>query len=149
MKRSIYYLPFFLILLINNKSLGQDNTNKLYESDSLKYGPGRVYYKTDKPASFPGGKEQLSEFFKLKFDANAEPPSSTGGAKEGKVSAHFIVEPNGKVKYVEITQHYTNAYDEEMVNTLLTMPKWEPAMLNGKPVRSFAKYSYALTFYMR
>jgi hypothetical protein len=143
MKNTIYLLLFFLI---GNKSLGQ---NKIYELDSAKYGPGKVYYKTDKPSSFPGGNERIAEFFKLKFDAHAEPPTMTDGAKEGKVTALFIVEPNGKVKYVEITKHYTNAYDEEMVNTLLTMPKWEPAMINNKPVRSFRTYSYALTFYMR
>jgi hypothetical protein len=142
----IYIFSLFLIFLCCNEIIAQ---NQVYAEDSLKYGSGRVYMKMDKLASFPGGWEKMGEFFKLNFDTDSENPDMNEGAKEGRVEALFIVEPNGKVKYVEILQHYTNAYDEEMINTLLKMPKWEPAMLGGNPVRSFVKYSYEINFYMR
>src|SRR6187402_2165064 len=106
---------------------------KLYELDSAKYGPGRVYYKTETEAIFPGGNDRIIDFFKTRFDAGVE-TDMVSGPKEGFVDALFIVETNGKVKYVEITKHYTNAYDEEMISTILAMPKWQPATINGKPV---------------
>ncbi len=144
MFKTITLSGLFLFILFTTA----EAQNKLYELDSIKYGPGKVFYRTDTPAEFPGGNERLVEFFKTTFDASVATDIS-GNQTEGAVAALFIVEPNGRVRYVEITKHYTSAYDEEMTSTLMAMPKWKPATIEGKPVRSFVRYGWELNFFMK
>ncbi|MFN3403621.1 MAG: energy transducer TonB [Cytophagaceae bacterium] len=131
MQKIVYFLSL-LVFLSGSVIYGQVN-----EENVEKYGSGKVFRNVDSPASFPGGPEAMREFFKLYFDAYVEQGNALESAIEGYVEARFIVEPNGKIKYVEIIKSYTQAYDEEMIRTIKRMPKWTPAMVDGKPVRSF------------
>lgn len=140
-KPTFVYLIAFLLL-----SFSIHAQSNLFEENTEKYGEGKVYYKTDERATFPGGKLKMNEYFDVKFDTRADQSKINDGAKEGYVEARFIIEPDGKVKLVEIVQSYTPSYDDEMVNTLQSMPKWEPAKKDGVSVRSFGTYKYGITF---
>ena len=122
--------------------------NPIFEEDSLKYGSGKVYTKPDELAEFPGGAERMNEFFSTFYDPYVGSDGNLEVLKQGTVAARFIVETNGKVKYVEITKSLSPAYDDEIEKTLKRMPKWKPAKINGLPVRSFSTYRYSLKFYM-
>lgn len=128
-------------------SLSLLSQNRFVE-DTKKYGNGKVYTEPDQKAKFPGESEGLQRYFEMRFDPYVESDMLEGG-KNGTVEAKFIVETNGKVKYVEITKHYTENFDEEMINTIISMPKWIPAMVEGQNVRSFYTYSWTLKFIMR
>jgi hypothetical protein len=57
----------------------------------LKYGPGKVFYKAEKPAFSTGGYECMREFFKLRFEPDRSDFDVTGGPKERMVEALFVV----------------------------------------------------------
>ncbi|MDB5256572.1 MAG: energy transducer TonB [Chitinophagaceae bacterium] len=116
--------------------------------DSMRYGPDTVYISPDVSASFPGGKERMYEYIEIKFDAYAD-GIGVGGAKEGTMEVNFVVEANGRIKHVFIGNSISVAYDEEMVRALISMPKWEPAVVNNRKVRSLQTLRYKLNFYQR
>ncbi len=133
-----------LILVSTNILIAQDR----FIEDIQKYGDGKVYLQPDQVATFPGEREGLQYYFEMRFDPYVE-TDMLESAKNGTVEAKFIVETNGKIKYVEIIKHYTENYDQEMISTILSMPKWQPAIVGGQKVRSFQTYSWTLKFYMR
>ena len=125
---------------------GADAIAQGFVVDSMKYGLDTVYITPDQTASFPGGKQKMVDYIDLKFDVSSEGYADMSGAKGGAVDVSFVVEANGKVKYVYIDKSASPAYDEEMTRALVTMPKWEPAVVNGRKVRSLQKLHYTLNF---
>jgi len=142
-------VKLFITIVLLSFSISANAQGPMYEEDSLKYGPGKVYNKTDEAAEFLGGVERINEFFSTFYDPYVGSDGNLEVLKQGTIAARFIVETNGKVKYVEIIKSLSLAYDEEMERTLLRMPKWKPAKVNGLPVRSFSTYRYSIKFYMR
>ncbi len=137
-----------LLLLCFLFSLVQ-GTNVLAQGfviDSVKYGPDTVYITPDQTAVFPGGKGKMIDYIDLKFDVTADGTTNVGGAKVESIDVSFVVEANGRVKYVSIDKSASPAYDEELTRSLTTMPKWEPAVVNGRKVRSLQKLHYNLNF---
>lgn len=118
-----------------------------FVEDSLKYGSGKVYTSPEFTASFPGGKERMNEYVKMKLemqDVNSAHPNA-----EGSLVAHFVVEPSGKVQYVHVAQGISPTYDEEVIRALASMPKWTPAKVGGEAVRSLQTYRLAVDAQMR
>ena len=142
MNNRLLFICCFLFSLIQ----GSDALAQGFVVDSMKYGPDTVYITPDQTASFPGGKQKMVDYIDLKFDVMAEGFNDMNGAKGGSVEVSFVVEANGRVKYVYVEKSATPAYDEEMTRALVTMPKWEPAVVNGKKVRSLQKLRYNLNF---
>ncbi|MDB5274368.1 MAG: Gram-negative bacterial tonB protein [Chitinophagaceae bacterium] len=139
------YRHFLMLLFL--LTLGVSATQAQgFVVDSARYGPDTVYTSPDETAIFPGGKEQLVNYIDLKFDNRSDGYGGMGGVKGGSIDALFIVEANGKVKYAFIEQGSSAAHDEEMMRALLTSPKWQPALVNGKKVRSLQKLHYNLNF---
>ena len=82
---------------------------------------------------FPGG---ASEFMKwltknLKYPATAQKKQV-----RGKVVAQFIVNTDGSVSDLELTEHLEAACDREVLRVLRMMPKWQPGVMNAKPCRT-------------
>lgn len=139
--RLLLTLSFLFSLILATGAMAQG-----FVIDSVKYGPDTVYITPDQTASFPGGKQKLVDYIDLKFDVMSEGVNDVSGAKGGSVDVNFVVEVNGRVKYVSVEKSASPTYDEEMTRALLTMPKWEPAVVNGKKVRSLQKLHYNLNF---
>jgi protein TonB len=57
---------------------------------------------------------------------------------EGRVALQFIVSKDGSVSNVKVTQGIGAGCDEEAVRILKQSPKWQPAIHQGKPVKSKA-----------
>jgi protein TonB len=82
---------------------------------------------------FPGG---ASEFMKwltknLKYPATAQKKQI-----RGKVVAQFIVNTDGSVSDLELTEHLEAACDREVLRVLRMMPKWQAGVMNAKPCRT-------------
>lgn len=65
----------------------------------------------------------------------------------GRVLVRFVVEMDGSVSNVEIRNSVSPALDSEAIRVVTAMPKWNPGMQNGKPVRVYFNLpiNFALT----
>ena len=86
--------------------------NPVYEQD-----------KVDQKAEFPGGAMKQLEFImhNVKYPQEAE---------------KFIVETDGSLTDVKVPESVHPALDAEGIRLVKAMPKWTPAKLKGKAVRS-------------
>lgn len=54
----------------------------------------------------------------------------------GKVFVSFVVEKDGSIQDVKIEKGVTPALNEEALRVVRSMPKWTPALKDGKEVRT-------------
>lgn len=57
----------------------------------------------------------------------------------GNVLAEVIIDETGKVLQPVITHSPDTAFNTEALRLMRIMPKWKPAMLEGKPIKQIAK----------
>ena len=55
---------------------------------------------------------------------------------KGRVVAQFIVNTDGTVSDLELTEHLDSSCDKEVLRVLRMMPKWQAGMMNAKPCRT-------------
>lgn len=89
--------------------------------------------KVDKRAEFTGGMMKQIEFMmqNLKYPKEAEKDGASG-----TVRVHFIVEKDGTLTDVKVPDSVHPALDAEGIRLVKSMPKWTPAKVKGKTVRS-------------
>ena len=89
--------------------------------------------KVDKKAEFAGGIDKQMEFMirNVKYPKEAE-----NEGVSGIVRVHFIVEKDGSLSNIKVPESVHPALDAEGIRLVNAMPKWNPANLNGKIVRS-------------
>lgn len=89
--------------------------------------------KVDKRADFTGGMEKQLQFImqNVKY-----PKEALKAGASGRVRVHFIVEKDGSLTNVTVPESVHKALDAEAIRVVKTMPKWTPAQLKGKAVRS-------------
>ena len=88
---------------------------------------------TDAYPEFPGGEEALYRFFQ---DNVKYPQLALENGIEGRVYLTFIVEEDGSVSRVRVLRDIGGGCGLEAKRVAETMPRWKPAMLGGKAVRS-------------
>lgn len=82
---------------------------------------------------FPGG---AAEFVKW-LTKNLKYPESAAKRKvKGKVVAQFIVNKDGSVSDLELTEKLDPTCDAEVMRVLRMMPNWQAGMMNAKPCRT-------------
>jgi TonB family protein len=96
-----------------------------------------VYKKTEVPPEFVGGSGALRKY----LDEEIRLP---GDAEEGKVFVAFIVADNGTIVDARVVRGVKKSMDEEALRLIKEMPKWDPAMRDGKPV--YAVHGIPVTF---
>ena len=82
---------------------------------------------------FPGG---ASEFMKWLTRNLKYPPSAQRKQSRGKVVAQFVVNTDGSVSDLELTEHLDASCDREVLRVLKMMPKWQAGVMNAKPCRT-------------
>jgi hypothetical protein len=83
-------------------------------------------------ASFPGG----TEVFKRFLNRNLKPlPELQNGDKKSTM-ALFQIASDGTIRDIQLRSSLGTLLDSELLRILQRMPKWKPAMQNGKPVPS-------------
>lgn len=91
-----------------------------------------VYSYTQDPPLFPGGEAAYHKFVK----DNLRVPQTSD--VQGTVYVSAIIERNGLVTQVKIQKNIPGCKecDQEALRVLSLMPRWQPAMLAGTPVRA-------------
>ncbi len=82
----------------------------------------------DRDATFPGGLEAIRKY----LDKNFVRPLECSDI-EGNMEVAFIVDEEGKVSMVEVTKSLHPKLDKALTQVFMNMPKWQPAMRDGKP----------------
>jgi len=82
------------------------------------------------PPAFPGGNEVMLNFLNRNLKA---PPELQSGEKKLAV-VQFVVKADGSIYDLQIKQSGGASYDNEVLRVLRRMPKWKPALDNGKKV---------------
>lgn len=82
---------------------------------------------------FPGG---AAEFMKWLTKNLKYPVSAQKRNVKGRVVAQFIVNTDGTVSDLELTEHLEASCDQEVLRVLRMMPKWQAGMMDAKPCRT-------------
>lgn len=91
--------------------------------------------------SFKGGMNAFSNWI---GEHMQYPQEALRNNIKGRVVATFYVEHDGSITNVEILKSVHPLLDNETIRLLSSMPKWNPGIQDGKPVR--VKYTVPLTF---
>lgn len=92
-----------------------------------------IYNKVDVMAEFPGGAAKLMEFLmkNMKF-----PQEALKEKVDGRVMVQFVVETDGSLTQAKVVKSLHPACDAEALRVIKQMPRWTPAKVKGKMVRS-------------
>lgn len=82
---------------------------------------------------FPGG---AAEFMKWLTKNLRYPATAQHQQVKGRVVAQFIINRDGSVTDLELTEHLNGACDNEVLRVLRMMPKWQPGLMDAKPCRT-------------
>lgn len=96
----------------------------------------------DTPATFPGGEQKMNEWISRHL---VYPPNARESHIEGRVIVQFIVKTDGSIGDVEIIRGVVADLDAEALRVVKSIPRFNPAMLNGKAV----DYKYTLPIFFR
>lgn len=116
--------------------LGKQNSLQTYNVKYVPYptsGDNRIYYMVEENAHFPGGDEAclkwLSEHVKY-------PEICMELGVQGRVIVSFDVNKDGSISDIKTLCSPDPRLSKEAERVVRMMPKWVPAMQDGKPVRS-------------
>ena len=84
-------------------------------------------------ASFPGGERAYSDYMLENF---VYPNDACENGMEGVLMAQFLVNTDGSISHVSIKESVSPTVDAEAIRVIQAMPQWNPALLNGQPLRT-------------
>jgi periplasmic protein TonB len=98
-----------------------------------------IWLKLDSDPEFPGGDRALSSFWDNNFNPNTRHVKSKNN-EEGRIE--FTIDKQGLIKNIVVVKPIDPELDAAAVRAVSKMPKWKPAVFQGKPVESSYKISY-------
>ena len=104
--------------------------NKIKESDS-------IYTIIEQKPEFPGGTAKLMQYL-ITSNYNLDYKSS------GILLLEFIIEKDGSISNIKVLRSVSPSIDAAGIRVVSNMPKWQPGMINDKPVR--VKYVLPIQF---
>ena len=90
---------------------------------------------------FEGG---MDAFYKYMTDNIHYPEQAKAEGIQGRVLVRFVVRDNGDIVNVEVAKGIGGGCDEEAVRVVKAMPKWKPAIYEGKAVN--VQYALPISF---
>lgn len=126
------YTLLVLILLTTSSLFAQD---KEYE---------KLFVEVEEAPLFPGCEEEEKENQKTCADTRlfnylsnnlVYPPIAKEKGTTGRVIIQFNVERDGSITNVKVVQGIGGGCDEEAQRVIENMPKWNPGLQRGRPVR--------------
>lgn len=100
-----------------------------------------VYTSVDVQPTFPGGHKALGKI----VDSNKShkyPEEARKNKIEGKVIIGFIINEDGSCSDFTVLKGIGYGCDEAALEAFKKMPKWNPGMVNGKPVKVRVQMGY-------
>lgn len=98
----------------------------------------------DEAPEFPGGSEGLRAYL---IDNLRYPEQAKKDGVEGTVAVLFTISEDGSVLNVEVSHGIGSGCDEEAIRVVKAMPKWKPAIKDGKPAAG--QYALPITFKLK
>ena len=94
--------------------------------------PDSIYAYTDVRPRFVGGDAALTAYVRrtLRY-----PPQALSRKVAGKVFVTFVLSAAGRVQDVHVSRGLGFGLDDEALRVVWLMPPWEPALVQGQPVR--------------
>ena len=105
---------------------GRDLAEKVYDPEPLK---DILYTRAEVMPEYPGGERAMIEFLRTRVQ------DPDGVRMKGRATASFVVEKDGSLTEVKVTDGMGDPFDERMVDALEGSPKWRPGLDQGRPVR--------------
>ena len=93
----------------------------------------------DGNASFPGGEKAQAEFISKTM---VYPASAKENGVEGKVVVSFVVKTDGTIGNIKIKRMVDPDLEAEAIRIVKKMPKWNPAVKDGKAVESIVDFPF-------
>ena len=90
-----------------------------------------IFEHAERMPEFPGGIEALKRFLLKNLTM---PPNDLDPGTVVKVTARFVVDGEGHVQNIEITQPADPSFNKEVKRVILKMPDWKPGQQNHHPV---------------
>ena len=135
--RSRFYLPVMFRLdggkKINNNEKASQSINVSATAATTDEDKIYDFGKTDKNAEFPGGDEACMKFLR---ETLQYPDTCLKNKIQGRVLVQFVVNTDGSIVDVKAEKSPNPFLSEEAIRTIKLMPKWNPAKVDGKAVRS-------------
>lgn len=100
-----------------------------------------VYETVDQMPAFPGGVSGLVDFLSQNVHY---PDLARVNNIQGRVMVKFVVEKDGLINECKIVKSVDPSLDKEALRVVKSMPKWQPGMKDGKPVR--VSYTVPISF---
>jgi len=100
-----------------------------------------VYVVAQAMPRFPGGTEAQIQFLSSHLHF---PEKALQHHIAGKVYVTFVVERDGSISHIRVLKGLGYGCDSAAVRAVAEMPRWEPGMTNGKPVR--VRYTLPFNF---
>ena len=115
---------FSLVLLFSTAIFGQTD----------KKNNETIFTTTEVMPEFPGGMEALYTFITQEI---VYPQDAREHGVTGTVLVQFVIEKDGSVSNAETVVPLYPSIDRESVRTIMAMPKWNPGMSEGRPIRCY------------
>ena len=93
---------------------------------------GDVFVVVEENPFFPGGDEAMYKFL---VDNLVYPEDAKAKGISGRVYINFVIEKNGEISNIKVLRGVCSSIDAEAIRVVKLMPKWNPGMQRGKPVR--------------
>ena len=119
-----------VVIIGYGKKAEENSEDKVYSFVSL-----------ETPPTYPGGMDKFYAYIgeNLKYPEEAKKIDL-----EGKVYLSFIVEKDGSINDVKVDRKLGYGTDEESVRVIKLSKRWNPGLIDGKPVR--VKYNLPIHF---
>ena len=94
--------------------------------------PGdKIYRNVSKQAEFIGDKERW-----IAKNTRLSKAAAGGKGVSGRVTVWLVVNEDGSVSGVRLKQGFNHWLNNEAIRLVSSMPRWKPALKDGKPVKS-------------
>lgn len=107
-------LTLFILALATLSAYAQESSDDKVLGEIIETNP-----------EYPGGMEQF--FVYIRENENTD--------ENGKVFVSFFVEPTGEITEPTVVMGINEEVDSMVLDLIKAMPKWNPAMYQGKAVR--------------
>ncbi|MCB0734721.1 MAG: energy transducer TonB [Flavobacteriales bacterium] len=108
--------------------------------------PSPIEINPDQLASYPGGEDELRKFLERSVNY---PDLCYEMGLDGRVVIRFIVDEEGNISNAEVIKDEVGcgAAAEEALRVLKRMPKWQPGLKHGEPVKSYFIQSFSFRIF--
>lgn len=106
--------------------------NGAFRSERTYDGKEIIFRVVDQMPEYTGGPDSLARY----LSNNIYYPTLAKDSKiQGVVFVSFIIDEEGNIAETELIKGIGGGCDEEALNVVNKMPKWQPGMNEGKPVK--------------